>query len=128
MAKISDFLENELLDHSLAVGAYTMPTNVYLAAYIDDPTDADAGTEGSAAGYGRPEITFNAASGGSTSNNGALNFGTASADWGTLTHVGIRDDQYAGSLLWHGALAAQRIVQNGDSFTIPNGSLQVSLA
>lgn len=128
MANISDYAEDKLLDHVLGVSAYTMPGTVWGALYKDDPTDADAGAEGSAGGYLRPEITFGAASGGAADNDDPLCWGTASADWGTLTHVGIRDAAHAGNLLWHGALESQKIVANGDSFTIPAGSLQVSLA
>jgi len=34
---LSDFLENELLDHVLKTGAYAVPTNIYVALSTADP-------------------------------------------------------------------------------------------
>jgi hypothetical protein len=127
MADMSNYLENELLDHSLGVGSYTMPGTVYGALYITDPTDADTGTEVTGGGYARQAITFGAASGGSASPTGTVDFGTASADWGTVSHFGIRDASSSGNLLYHDALASSKIVENGDSFSIPAANLTVSL-
>ena len=53
MAALSDYLENELLDHALGTGSFTAPTNVYLSLYTTDPTDADTGNELSGNGYSR---------------------------------------------------------------------------
>jgi len=96
MSALSDYLENKLLDHALGTAAYTMPT-VYVALYTSDPTDADTGTEVSGGGYARQTVTFNAASGGSASNAGDITFPQATADWGTITHIGLRDAATGGN-------------------------------
>ena len=126
MSALSDYLENKLLDHALGTAAYTMPT-VYVALYTSDPTDADTGTEVSGGGYARQTVTFNAASGGSASNASDITFPQATADWGTITHIGLRDAATGGNLLWHGALDQAKTVTNGDTFVIPAGSLTITL-
>ena len=45
MSALTNFLENELLDHTLGVASYTAPSTVYLSLYTSNPTDADTGTE-----------------------------------------------------------------------------------
>jgi len=44
MGSFSDFLENELLDHVFKTGAYTAPTNIYVALCTSTPDDADTGS------------------------------------------------------------------------------------
>ena len=51
-----------------------MPSNVYVALFTTDPTDAGSGTEVSGNGYARQSATFSSASGGSTSNSSAIEF------------------------------------------------------
>ena len=108
MAEFSDFMENKIIDHMLRNQAYTPPATVYVALYTDDPTDADTGTEVSGGAYARQSVTLSAASGGATSNSADITFPTATADWGTITHVLLRDASTGGNLLMHSALDAAR--------------------
>jgi len=126
MSALSNYLENKLLDHALGTASYTMPT-VYLALYTSDPTDADTGTEVSGGGYARQAVSFNAASGGSASNSSDITFPQATADWGTITHIGLRDASTGGNLLWYGALDVAKTINNGDTFEISAGDLVVTL-
>ena len=126
MAAISNYLENELLDHVLKNAAYTSPTTVYLALYTSNPTDADSGTAVSGGSYARQAITFGSvASGGTISNTGDLTF--ASMPAATVSHVGIHDHLTAGNLLFHGALSSSKSVDAGDTFKISIGDLDISL-
>lgn len=124
---ISNYLELELLDHSLGTGAYTMPTTVYIALYTDDPTDADAGTEVTGGSYARQSAAFDVAAAGATANTSDITFPEATANWGTITHIGIRDALTAGNLLWHGSLSASKTINSGDTFKIKAGDLDVTL-
>ena len=126
MSALSNYLENKLLDHALGTASYTMPT-VYLALYTSDPTDADTGTEVSGGGYARQAVSFNAASGGSASNSSDITFPQATADWGTITHIGLRDASTGGNRLWYGALDVAKTINNGDTFEISAGDLVVTL-
>ena len=44
MSAMSDYLENEILDHILATGAYTMPTTVYVGLSTGSFNDDIAST------------------------------------------------------------------------------------
>lgn len=127
MTAFSNFLENELLDHTLAVGSYTMPVAVYIGLYTSAVGDDNSGTQVSGGSYARQAVTFNAAVSGSTSNSGTVNFPTATASWGTVTHFGIFDAVSGGNLLYWGALTTSKTVDNGDVFTFPAGNLTVTL-
>tara|TARA_B100000902_G_scaffold155285_1_gene151709 strand:+ start:271 stop:648 length:378 start_codon:yes stop_codon:yes gene_type:complete len=124
VAGITNYLENELLDHVLrgSSGAYTGPTTVYLALYSAAPNDAGGGTE---IGVTRQSITFSAASGGTISNSGSISF--TSMPTVTVSHVGVFDHITTGNLLFHGALTSSASVTSGDTFTIQANDLQISL-
>ena len=62
MSAMSDYLENEVLDHILGTGAYTMPSNVYIGLSTGSFVDDASGTELSGSGYTRKVVTFAAAS------------------------------------------------------------------
>jgi len=134
---LSDYLENKLLEHTVGKTSYTMPGTVYVGLATASPADDysgsayELGTTGS--GYSRKAAVgtaWNSASGGTITTAAAIDFGTATADWGTVTHGLISDSptRAAGNLLWHGALGTPKIVQSGDTFQIPAGSLKLSMA
>jgi len=128
MAEMSNYLENALINGTLRATSYTAPTTTYLALYTNDPTDADTGTEITGGSYVRQAITFSSPSGGATSNSSAIEFPQATADWGTITHVGIRDAVTSGNLLYHSALDTSKVIANGDIFKITSTNLSVTLA
>ena len=126
---LTDYLENELLDHTLKVGAaFGQPAYCKLALFKSDPTDTgDVTNEVSGGAYVRQNAVFTAASGGSTSNDADVTFPQATADWGTITHIGIMDLTAGGNMLWHGALTTPKTVNSGDTLKIPTGDLDISL-
>lgn len=128
MAEISNYLENALINGTLRGTTYTAPTTTYLALYTNDPTDADTGTEITGGSYVRQAITFSSPSNGATSNSSAIEFPQATADWGTITHVGIRDAVTSGNLLYHTPLDTSKAIANGDIFKITSTNLSVTLA
>lgn len=128
MSAASDFLENKLLDHSLGTTAYTAPSAVYVGLFTSDPTDAGTGTEVSGGSYARQEATFGAASGGSASTSATVTFPAATANWGTITHIGIYDASSSGNLLYHGAVTTSKTIETGDTFQISSGNLTITLA
>ena len=120
MGSKGDFLENKVLDHVLGGGDYSRPATVYVALYTATPSDSGGGTEVSGGSYARVAVTNNstnwpAASGGSKSNGTAITFPTPSANWGTVTSFGILDASSGGNLLYWGALAANKTINNGDA-------------
>ena len=123
----TNFLENELLDHVFRDSAYTAPSAVYTALFTAAPGEAGGGTEVSGGSYAREETTFGAASGGETTNSAEVDFGTASANWGTISHVAIFDASSSGNMLAYGALASNKTVNNADSFSFAVGTLTIAL-
>ena len=121
---ISNFLENELLDTALAVGAYST-TNVYVSLHTADPGETGT-SEVTGGGYGREgPTTFSAAAAGTTSNTAQIDFTNMPAV--TVTHVGLYDAATAGNFLWGGALTASKTLNAGDTFRIAATDLDVSL-
>jgi len=128
MAEMSNYLENALINATLRNTSYTSPTTVYVALYTADPTDADlTANEVSGGSYARQAVTFGAPSNGVSTNSASVTFPTASGNWGTITHIGIRDASTAGNLLYHTPLDTAKTVNSSDVFTISSGNLSVTL-
>tara|TARA_R100000951_G_C2570732_1_gene158661 strand:- start:261 stop:647 length:387 start_codon:yes stop_codon:yes gene_type:complete len=128
MSAMSDYLENEILDHILATGAYTMPTTVYVGLSTGSFNDDNSGTELSGSNYARESISFGAASSGTASNDAAVEFNAATGSWGTVSHFGIFDALTSGNLLIHGALTAGKLIETGDILKIAIGDMDITAA
>ena len=126
MSAMSDYLENEILDHILGTGSYTAPTTVYVGLSTGSFADDNSGTELSGSGYARVAATFSAAASGTTSNSAAIEFPAATGSWGVISHFGIFDASTAGNLLIHGAFTASKTIASGDILKISAGDLDVS--
>jgi hypothetical protein len=128
MAEFSNYLENALINAVLRNTSYTSPATVYVSLYTTDPTDADSGTEVSGGSYARTSVTFGAPSNGVSTNSADVTFPTATASWGTVTHIGIHDASTSGNLLFHTPLDTSKTIDSGDIFKIETGNLSVTLA
>jgi hypothetical protein len=128
MAEFSNYLENALINAVLRNTSYTSPATVYVSLYTTDPTDADTGTEVSGGSYARTSATFGAPSNGVSTNSADVTFPTATASWGTVTHIGIHDASTSGNLLFHTPLDTAKTIDSGDIFKIETGNLSVTLA
>lgn len=129
MGSLSDFAENEVLDHILGVGAYTPPATVYIGLSTADPLDTGGSlAEPSGNGYARKAITFAAASSRQVAQTGGVTFDQASGSWGTITHYGIFSASSGGSMLAHGQLSASKVVSSGDTPSIASGQVTISFS
>lgn len=128
MSAMSDYLENEILDHILGTGSYTMPTTVYIGLSTASMNDDASGTEISGNNYARQSVAFSAASGGTTSNSGNIEFPAATGSWGTVSHFGIWDASSAGNMLLHGAFTSSKTISTGDILRITAGDLDITAA
>lgn len=122
----SDYLETKVLDHVFGGTSYTAPTTLYVALFTAAPSDSGGGTEVSGGAYARQTIAFTT-SGDTTSNNAAIEFPTATANYGTVTHVGIYDASSAGNLMAWASLTSSKTIETGDVFRIPSGDLDITL-
>lgn len=127
MAEFSNYLENKVLDHVLRNTSYTSPTTVYVGLFTTDPTDAGSGTEVSGGSYARQVLSVTTASGGIVTSSADVTFPQATAQWGTITHLGLLDAITSGNLLMHTALTTSKSIDNGDILKISSGNLTVTL-
>ena len=131
MAQMSDYLEEQLINHVFRGIPYTTPGVIHLALYSTDPTDADGGTElevGTSPGYARITITMGAPTDGVSANTAELLFAAATGNWVAISHIGIRDESSAGNLLAHKALSAPVSVLSGNNFRVPVSDLEITFA
>ena len=122
----TNFLETEILDHVFAGAAYTAPSTKYIGLFTAAPGETGGGTEVSGSAYARQTMAFTT-SGDTTSNNAAVEFPTAGASWGTITHVGIFDASTSGNLMVYATLTASKAITTGDVFRVPSGDLDITL-
>lgn len=128
MSAASNYLENKVLDHVLNVASYTQPT-LYLGLWTADD-GLESGTitsEVSGGSYARQAVTFAAASSGSSATSATVTFPTATANWGTITHVAVMDASTSGNVLFHGSVTTSKTIESGDTFQISSGNLTISL-
>lgn len=106
------------------------PTQLFLALYSTNPTDADVGTEANYAGYQRQAVTFGAPtiSGGSANitNIAIVQFNVVPSASGTIAFAALRTAQTGGDLVYYGTLAATYQLNQGVQPIVPIGALTVS--
>ena len=131
MAAASNWLEENILNYFFRNQSVAQPTRLYLALYINDPTDSDTGTEINGAGYQRQEISFGPPSQsggkGTITNDSTIEFPIAGDNWGDVSHWGIKDSSTGGSLVCKGSFNRLETVSVGNRFTIESGNLEVSM-
>lgn len=143
MSAFSDYLENKLIDFLLRGQAFSAPATTYVALYTAAPSDAGGGTEVSGGNYARQAIssslanwagtqsagstTASSGTGGVTSNNNAVSWGTVT--WsGTVTHFALYDASSGGNELFWAPLSASQAVSSGNTVQFAAGALIVTLA
>ena len=124
----SNYLETKVLDHVFGGTAYTAPATLYLALFTANPNEDGSGTEVSTSGtaYARQSVAFTI-SGNTASNTAAVEYPTATANYGTVSHIGIYDASSAGNLIAYAALTSSKAIETGDVFRVPTGDLDITL-
>jgi len=124
----TNFLETEILDHVFAGSAYTAPGTHYLALFTAAPGETGGGTEVTTSGtaYVRQSVAFTT-TGNTTSNTASVEYPTATATMGTVTHVGVFDAVTGGNLMAYATLTSSKSIDTGDVFRVPTGDLDITL-
>jgi len=99
---------------------------LYLALFTSNPDEDGSGTEVSGGDYARQTIAFTV-TGNTASNTADVEFPTATASYGTVTHVGIYDALTSGNLMAYASLTASKTIASGDVFRVPAGDLDITL-
>jgi len=145
MSAASSYLEVKVLSHVLTSTAYTQPSTRYVALFNNTSGNALANlqngtltdeTSSTSTGYARQAATFATPTTTGTgltavttsATNATITFPTATADWGTITHIAVMDAATGGNVLFFGAVTTSKSILNGDTFQITSGNLSVALA
>jgi len=125
----SNTFETHVLNYVFTATSVTRPTAWYLALFTSNPADDASGTEVSTSGtaYARQSAAFTV-SGDTASNNAAIEFPTATASFGTVSHVAVFDAATSGNLIAYAALTSSKAIDTGDVFRVPSGDLDITLA
>lgn len=128
---MSNYLEEEILSAIVSGGTYT-GGDVWIALYTTAPTDEDLGLEVAGGNYARQQATFTTpiqTDGKATVENvDDITFPVATADWGTITHVGLRDAETGGNLLFHKSVNNPRTILTSDRVRFLEGELKVDMS
>lgn len=124
----SNTYETHVLNYVFTTTSVTRPTAWYLALFTSNPAEDASGSEVSTSGtaYARQSATFTV-SGNTASNSAAIEFPTATASYGTVTHVGVYTASSGGDLIAYAALSTSKAIDTGDVFRVPSGDLDVTL-
>lgn len=124
MGGFANAWEKMIMSHRFNIQRYAT-SNLYVGLSSADPLDDRSGTSEPpiAKGYARVKTTnasatswqVSDATGVTVNNSVAIEFGAASADWGTMTHFALFSGGTAGaSVLAYGALTSNKIVETAD--------------
>lgn len=119
MAGLSDKGETIVLNALLA--------GVYISLHTADPGNTGA-SEVAGGAYARQSIAFTNSGDNPTlaRNNAVVQFPTATANWGTVTHFGLWDAASAGNFRGSGAVAVPKPVSTNDIVRFLQNTVTIS--
>lgn len=122
---LSDYAENALLNTFRNVAAQY--SQVWCQLHYGSPgEDGSSSASTGHTGGDRRQCTFGAPGSGSMTTTSALTW-SSMANNETISHVSLWSASVGGNCLWTGQLDQSKAVTTGDSFTIPSGSLTLTL-
>lgn len=142
---LTDTYENSMIDWLMRGQMLTPPATGYIALFTTCPNDTypTVGAEVSGGSYARVSYAASLANwagtqsagstvassgtGGTTSNNNAVTFPAATADWGTVNCVGYMSASSGGTLIWYTALTAARSITNGSTASFAAAALSFQI-
>lgn len=140
MSQMTDYMENKLADYLRGQGL-TLPANWYfglLSAASDSSVTELAGTGYARIARARSLVNFAGTQGAgttlassgtshTTSNNGAVDWGTSGSAWGTATHVGLFDASTAGNCWMRFQLGSPMVIGSGAAVSIAAAGIVFAL-
>ncbi len=120
--------ETHVLNYMFTTSSVTRPTAWYLALFTSDPAEDASGTEVSTSGtaYTRKAVTFTV-SGNTASNSAEIEFPTATASFGTVTHFGVFNASSSGTLIAYGSLSTSKTIDTGDVLRVAASAINLTL-
>jgi hypothetical protein len=134
MSDLTDYLETEIRDWMSQGTAFdSAPSTVYVHLHTSDPGESpDGSTEVSASDYSPQSVSagsgWNTPTTDSFENANEINFGQATNDWGTISHVSLSTtSDFTGNVLASYALNSTVTINTNDTFKFNAGDLSFSL-
>jgi hypothetical protein len=135
LVQMSNFLENELLDHAFNNLAYTPPASLWIALFTSS-TALESNTqtnEVGGVGYVRVEVggatgrSFTVAAARASENNEDWEFANPGAGgWGTVVAMAVVDASTGGQILMYSDLTVSRSIAANDYVVFTTGQVQFS--
>lgn len=125
MSDATDFAEDEIADWIVGNGAPAAVTNTYVKLHLGAPGESAASN--AAVETLRVITSFGAASAGVATSDADIDW-TSVSTTETYSHFSLWDALTSGNPLAVGALTAPVAVTSGDNFSIPSGSLTITVA
>ena len=125
---LSNTFETHTLQYLFTTTSVTRPTAWYIALFTSNPAEDASGTEVSTSGtaYARQSATFTV-SGNEATNSAAIEFPTATASYGSVSHVGVFDASTGGNLIAYAALTTSKAIDTGDVLRLPANDLDITM-
>jgi hypothetical protein len=125
---LSNTFETHTLNYLFTTTSVTRPTAWYIALFTSNPDEDASGTEVSTSGtaYARQSATFTV-SGNEATNSAAIEFPTATASYGTVSHIGVFDASTGGNLIAYAALTTSKAIDTGDVLRLPANDLDITM-
>jgi len=134
MGSFSDWAEDAVLKHILKVGAMTQPTNLYVglckSTIAESATGSTLPNEVTGGAYARKRCNTWAVSGTTPttgSNNIAIQYAEATANWGTVTDFAVVTHSTTGQVLAYGKLTTAKKIGTADTAKFATGDLDITL-
>ena len=139
MSEFSNYTETNILSTTLRGVAFPVPSNVYVALFTTDPTDAVSGSEVSTVAWpsyvrqdcaagGAIDTGWTAPADGTTSNAKEITFPANNGSGPvTVTHIGLFDASNNGNMLYHTQLTASKTLQISDVLSFAIGAITVTV-
>ena len=135
---LSNYAERKVLNHIFGGATsgqpFTAPTTLYLGLFTVPPGDDNSGTEVVGGSYARVAVTNTVANwpevtgtDQAKTNANAIQYPTATADWGTVVAVGIYDAATAGNLIAWGDLNTVQVINTGGDARVAPGAISISM-
>lgn len=136
----SQYLESGIMSHIFMTDTFSKPSTIAIALTTDIPTSSQTGSTinelPNSNGYARFDLgapadadwAYDYINGsGHLDSAVEISFTASGGDWGYVSGVAILDSAShgAGNLLYYKGIDTPKIITDGDSYTLPVGSLDI---
>ena len=133
MSAFSSWFEDKICNFVRGTAVTPAPTTLVIALHTTSPLDdgSGGGEVGAGVGYTRRAIVLGApvtvvGVGSTITNTGNIIFGPAAVTpWGSITHWSIHGVGADTNFYFYGSFLAAKAIGVGDSYTVPNATLQI---